>query len=138
MTDTCWICLDASAPLERNPPPCTCVSGGWVHRQCMRDYVASHPRPRLCFITDEWAIAVTVPHVCGVQMRAGTRKIGSHAAFLHATVGAVSLMALDPPHAELLTLAALAVLLAGMQAPLTTALAVAVAIMVPLTKIRPP
>lgn len=132
MADTCWICLESSGLLERNPPPCTCVSGGWVHRQCMRDYGKSHPARRYDFSWQQQVVTVMVPHVCGVQMPAIVHGVGGRLDFLRAILADAA--SLGMPRQELWLFVFVAVLVAVVYAPLTTMAAMVLVAALPFAK----
>lgn len=135
MADKCWICLDDAAPLQRNPPPCSCVSGGWVHHACLIEYMRAPATHRhYVFDAATWTVLVTVPHgPCGVQMPITVRRVDTHAAFLNWLILLVVGLGNDTLGIELLLFVNITVTLLFALTPLCTAICLLAALCPPVS-----
>lgn len=87
-TVQCWICLDSAAPLCRNPPPCKCKDGGWIHADCLDTLIHARDTPRkFRYNPDKRRVTVYVPHgPCKAEMRVGAYAVGHHVDFVQSVV----------------------------------------------------
>lgn len=91
MSGPCWICLIEDDDVVRNPPPCTCVSGGWIHPDCLRNYALASGTRRLLRISMELharrAIVCVLHAPCRAQMPAMEMALLGHTDFVAYIVG---------------------------------------------------
>lgn len=141
MSARCWICLDTDDAVERNPPPCTCVDGGWVHAVCLREYAQKAAsgrvvRTQLSFFRSR--ATVYMPHApCGAIMPVLTVALRSHTNLVAYALGGtvVQLFSVLPTLVLplLIALSACIHLMARVAPPLAL-LAFVAAVVTPLTR----
>lgn len=91
MPGPCWICLEEDDKVERNPLPCTCIDGGWVHADCLRRYAvapATRRSVRIYMAPGNRCANVYVPHApCSAAMPVISLELPSHTNFLACVTG---------------------------------------------------
>jgi len=137
-TDVCWICLQPDN-LLRNPTGCTCTNGGWVHRECMADYLYSPATPvTISHVMGDANAFVNVVHgPCGHPMKAVDMTLCQHRELwklVFQTIGPVAMSTYGHPGGKMLAAFVLLLFLRVFQEWPFHLVALAVAIAAPLSQ----